>query len=204
MKTKNVNIELFTNDLRKSALCQHCPDSLHELVNLYNTTLSNTLDLHAPVVTKTIKSRPLVPWYSVEIKSIKETRRERRKAERKWGRTRCCSDFPTFKVKKKYATDFMMKSRCEFYKNVISENSSNQKKLMSATKKLLNHTEEVPYPPFYDKLKFANEMGSYFIEKIVNVQVKLDDMASGFSDRPSSGNNCPHPFTIMDRFSPIV
>ena len=84
MKTKNVNIELFTNDLQKSALCQHCPDSLHELANLYNTTLSNTLDLYAPVVTKTIKSRTLVPWYSVEIK---EARRKRRKAERKWRRT---------------------------------------------------------------------------------------------------------------------
>ena len=71
------------------------PDSLHELINLYNTTSSNTLDLHAPVVTKTIKSRPLVPWYCVDIK---EARRERRKAERKWRRTRCCSDLLAFKV----------------------------------------------------------------------------------------------------------
>ena len=71
-KTKNVNIKLFTNDLRKSALCQHYPDSLHELVNLYNTTLSNTLDLHASVVTRTIKSRPHVPWYSVEIKEARK------------------------------------------------------------------------------------------------------------------------------------
>ena len=44
-KTNNINIESFTNYLHKSALCQHCPDGLHELVNLYNTTLSNTLDL---------------------------------------------------------------------------------------------------------------------------------------------------------------
>ena len=51
--------------------CEHCPDSLHDLVNLYNTTLSNTLDLHAPVVTKTINSRPLVPWYSVETKEVR-------------------------------------------------------------------------------------------------------------------------------------
>ena len=142
-RTINVNIELFTNDLRKLALCKHCPDSLHELANLYNTTLSNTLDLHAPVVNKTTmaKSRPLVPWYSVEIK---EARRERRKVERKWRRTRCCSDLLAFKVKRKYATDLMIRSRCEFYKNFFSENSSDQKKLFSATKKLLNHTDEYP------------------------------------------------------------
>ena len=169
--------------------CLHCPASLHELVNLYNTTLSNTLDLHAPVVTNTVKSRPLVPWYSVEIK---EARREGRKAEGKWPRTpRCCSDLLTFKVKKKYATDLMIRSRCEFYKNFISENSSDQKKLFSTTKKLLNHSDEVPYPPFNDKLKFATEMGSNFMEKIVNVQVKLDNMASGLSARPLSSKNCP-------------
>ena len=46
--------------------------------------------------------------------------------------------------------------------------------LQTPTKKLLNHTDEVPYPPFNDKLKFTNEMGSYFIGKIVNIQVKLD------------------------------
>ena len=88
--------------------------------------------------------------------------------------------------------------------NFISENSSDQKKLLSATKKLLNPTDEDPYPPFNDKLKLANEMGSYFIEKIINVQVKLDNMASGLSARPSSSNNCPYSFTIMDRFSPTV
>ena len=199
-KTKNINIESLTNYLHKSALCQHCPDSLHELVNLYNTILSKTLDLHAPVITKTIKSLLLVPRYSVEIK---EARRERRKAERKWRRTRCCSDLLTFKLKKKYATDIMNKSRCEFYKSFVSENSSDLKTLFSATKKLLNHTDETPYLPFDDKLKFAIEMGFYFIEKVCNIQVKLDNMASEFSARPSSSNNCLRPFPIMDRFSQL-
>ena len=75
---------------------------------------------------------------------------------------------------------------CEFYKNFISENSSDRKILFSATKKLQSHTDEVPYPPFNDKLKFANGMGSYFIEKIVIIHAKLDNMASGLSAHPSS------------------
>ena len=148
-KIKSIDTESFTNDLQKSALCQHSPDSLNELVNLYNTTLFNTLDAHAPVITKTIKSRPLVPWYSAEIK---EARRERRKAERKWRRTRCGSDLLTFKLKKNYATKLMNKSRCEFYKSFIGENSSDQRKLFAVAKTLLNHTNEVPYPSFKDKL----------------------------------------------------
>ena len=114
---------------------------------------------------------------------------------RKWRRTRCCSDLLTFKLKKKYAIDLINRSRCQFYKSFISKISSDQKRLVFATKKLLNHTDEVPYPPFNDKLKFTD-----IIEKTVNIQVKPDNMASGLSARPSSSNNCPHPFTIMDWF----
>ena len=97
----------------------------------------------------------------------------------------------------------MSKSRCEFYKSFIGENSSDQRKLFAATKSLLNHTHDVPYPPFKDKLTFANEMGSYFIEKIDNIQTKLDNMASRLSSLPPSSNTCSHPCSIMDRFSQL-
>ena len=46
-------------------------------------------------------------------------------------------------------------------------------------------------------------MRSYFIEKICNIQVKLDNMASEFFARPSSSNNFLRPFPIMDRFSQL-
>ena len=124
-----------------------------------------------------------------------KARSERREAERKWGRTRCDSDLLTFKLKENHATKLMNKSRCEFYKSFIGENSSDQRKT------LLNHTHEVHYPPFKDKLTFANEMGSYFIEKIDYIQAKLDNMAPGLSSLPPSSNSCLRPCSIMDRFS---
>ena len=61
-------------------------------------------------------------------------------------------------------------------------------------------THEVPYPPFKDKLTFAEEMGSYFIEKTVNIQAKLDNMASGLSSLPPSSNSRLRPCSIMDSF----
>lgn len=33
-KTKSIDIESFKNDLQKSAVCQHSPENLNELVNL--------------------------------------------------------------------------------------------------------------------------------------------------------------------------
>ena len=97
----------------------------------------------------------------------------------------------------------MNKSHCEFCKSFIGENRFDQRKLFAATKTLLNHTHEVPYLPVKDKLTFANEMGSYFIEKIDNIQATLDNMASGLSSVLAPSNSCLRPCSIMDRFSQL-
>ena len=47
-------------------------------------------------------------------------------------------------------------------------------------------------------------MGSYFIEKVDNIQAKLDNVASGLSSVPPSSNGCLHPCNIMDRFSQLL
>ena len=85
----------------------------------------------------------------------------------------------------------------------MGENNSDQRKLFAATKTLLNHTHEVPYLPFKDKVTFANAMCSYFKEKIDNIQAKLDNMASGLSFFLPSSNSCSRPCSIMDRFSQL-
>ena len=97
----------------------------------------------------------------------------------------------------------MNKSHCEFCKSFIGENRFDQRKLFAATKTLLNHTHEVPYLPVKDKLTFANEMGSYFIEKIDNIQATLDNMAFGLSSLLAPRNSCLRPCSIMDRFSQL-
>ncbi len=71
----------------------------------------------------------------------------------------------------------MNEARCQFYKNFIKANNSNQHKLFTAAKKLLNHGDKrVAFPPSVDKLEFANQMGSYFVEKIHNIHTNLENM----------------------------
>ena len=51
-----------------------------------------------------------------------------------------------------FTTHLMNEARRKFYSDVIVENSSNQRNLFSATKRLLNQGHEVPFPPTSDKL----------------------------------------------------
>ena len=120
--------------------------------------------------------RPLVPWFSEDIR---ESRRERRRAERKWRRSRSVCDLLEFKMKRNFTTYLMNEARRKFYSDFNVENNSNQGNLFSATKRLLNQGHEVPFPPTSNKLVLANEMGSFFVEKI---HVKLDRLADCLHD----------------------
>ena len=97
-----------------------------------------------------------------------------------------------------------------YYHNVNKRSNlgSNAKNLIAVHRTSLKsleicRTHEILYPPFKDKLTFADEMGSYFIEKIDNSPAKLDDMASGLSSYPPSSNCCLRQCSIMDSFSQL-
>lgn len=65
--------------MAETKLCLNSPNTLDDLVECYNSTLSSLLDRHAPLLTKRFKIRPLVPWFNNDIK---QARKERRRAEK--------------------------------------------------------------------------------------------------------------------------
>ena len=60
-KTKVVDVNQLCDELSSTSLCTESPDTLNDLVKCYNSTLSAARDRHAPLVTKFITVRPLVP-----------------------------------------------------------------------------------------------------------------------------------------------
>ena len=147
-----MDLNSLQSDLAATDLCRNPPEVLEDLAKCYNSTLKVVLDKHAPLITRSIKERPRVPWFNEEIKTAK---RERRKAEKRWRRTRLDSDMAAFKVKRNAATALMNKARREFYTNFIEENSGNQKKLFAAGNRLLNRGSADCLPPTIDRAQFA-------------------------------------------------
>ena len=60
-KAKGVDLAALSNELSSSELSKNPPDTFSVLVDRYNVALSSALDGHAPLVTRTFSSRPLVP-----------------------------------------------------------------------------------------------------------------------------------------------
>ncbi|CAB3985662.1 RNA-directed DNA polymerase from transposon X-element [Paramuricea clavata] len=186
-KVKSINVDALCNDLSNSDLsnsdlCKNMLSmELNDLVDCYNHTLSSSLDRHAPVNHKTVVKRPTVPWFNEEVKLAK---RARRRAERKWRRTKLYGDFLVYKSKKNEATFVMKCANNKYYTTFIQENNSDHRKLFKSAKFLFNQETDLLFPEYSNNTVLANDIGDFFTKKIECIRQELDSAAT--YDNPTS------------------
>ena len=178
-KLKSIDMNHFIDDIGTSLLCLNPPEDLDALVNCYNSTLSSVLNQHAPLQSRSIPIRSRAPWFNDNIKNGK---REKRKAERRWRSSRKDSDLSLFKSKRNRMLVLINNARQEYYSNLVAENCHNQAKLFRVSKTLLNLQADNMLPPHDNASSLAHEMGEYFVHKISTIRSKLD-------------SHCPSSFT---------
>ena len=66
-KIRGVDPIEFRNDVMVSSLFSSPACNLNDLCHQYDSELSKVVDVHAPLKTRFVTSRPSVPWYSEEI-----------------------------------------------------------------------------------------------------------------------------------------
>ncbi|CAB3996663.1 RNA-directed DNA polymerase from transposon X-element [Paramuricea clavata] len=176
-----MNLDALRADLSNSDLCKNTDMfDVNELAMCYNETLKSAINRHAPLRTKTIVTRPYLPWFNTEVKSAK---REQRRAERKWRRTKQPHDFQIYKSKKNYMIFVMNRSRKKFYTDFVLEHSSDQRKLFNAAKSLFHQRNDLNFPAYEDQIMLANDIGEFFVQKIENIRSELDLSASDLHNR---------------------
>ena len=134
--------------------------------------MHSILDRRTLMTSKRVFTRPSAPWMS---SNVIEAKGQRQKAERKWRSSKCQSDLAVFKRKRNHMTFLMNEARGVYYSTLIAGNSYNKKHLFKVSKKLLNITGTPFLPPHEDKRKLANEMGMFFIKKIADIRLDLDN-----------------------------
>ena len=183
-KIKSINLDIFHSDIQACSLCDdkqfHTADDLDAYAREYTTTLSALLDRHAPLKTRRRVTRPVVPWY---IETIDNAKRERKKAERKWRKTKAADYLLDFKSKRNHVTYLMNKARRDFYSEFLVENGADQRKLFNAAKKLLCMKDEPLFAEHLDKNIIANDIDRYFVRKVENIRNEIDATPISQSDR---------------------
>ena len=102
--------------------------------------------------------RPSTPWYNDEIASAK---RERRKLERHWRKTKLTVHQQLYKDKCKQVRSLITSAKMEFYSDLVKENKGNHKVLFSAIDRMLNLTPEKCYPSRESAKELCNNFSDF-------------------------------------------
>ena len=162
---KSINLVSFKEDIKNSVLSHLSSEDPDELAKLYNQQLTEILDKHAPVKTKTVTIRPLAPWYTDDIQSL---RKEVRHAERRWRRTHENQHREEFRDQKNNLTKQIKIAKKAHYQNKISSAGQVQKALFQCVDELVRKTKSTTLPSNLPKDEQPNSFKNFFHEKIEN------------------------------------
>ena len=130
--------------------------------------MESLIDKHAPIITRIVTTNQDSPWYT---ESLREAKREKRKLERKWLRTKKVSDRKAYRkacVDMVYHTD---DAKTDYYSGQIASCEGDQKSLFNITNKLLNNQQASKLPPDDDDL--PNKFNTFFNNKISDLRDNL-------------------------------
>ena len=99
--------------------------------------------MYAPILTREINARHLAACFNKDIRNAK---RLRQKAEKKWRATRLPVDLVTFKKENKRVVNLMHEGRHVYYNQFIEDNSTYQRRLLETSKSLMKMKKDRSLP----------------------------------------------------------
>lgn len=197
-KYKERNVDKLHSDLTNAFSFINLNLEPTALVKAFNSTLSALHDNHFPIVEKSIRVKDSNPWFD---SSIARLRNERRKAERHW--RKCGSELS----RKKYieargrVVDQVQLKKENYFNSQINDCKADQKKLWNIFDKLTGILE--PQDP---STATTDDINSYFINKIENIRLELDDLtySENYSNSFLNYNNDNVRTSNLNIFKPLT
>ena len=172
-KLRDIDLNDFKSDITNSPMLNNCALPLDVMVKNYNTSLSITLDNHAPIVCKIITVRKNALWYDNTLLSAK---RLRRKLERKWRETKSISDYREYRNQSIAVNKNLETARIKHYNNKICQQQGNSKVIFSVAKKLTGDNSDPVLPHHTDSATLANRFSAFFHDKIQTIKANIVGM----------------------------
>jgi hypothetical protein len=183
-KWKSINTKLFTDDICQSELSNHNNTCPFALVESYNNVLAELLNKHAPIKQKEIVIHPKSPWYNADIAIAK---RARRKAEKKWHKTKLTVHYELYVEAREYVNNLIDAAKSSHYRTKIAD-AKDHKSLFQVVDDLLHHKSSPKFPSCESDILLANKFNDYFAKKITKLR---EDLSSNPLDNDSSDTPLP-------------
>ena len=132
---KDLDMSAFTSDLREASRCILFLDNADSQVEMYNTSIREVLNKHCPEKTRSQKLINNPKWYNDDVR---DARRERRRTERRWRKTRSNEDRDKFIVQNTKVTELIKNVKTSYFKETLE--NANAKTMYGTLNMLLNST----------------------------------------------------------------
>ena len=201
-KLKEINPDAFSTDLHNQILSNNIDKEreFDKAILSYNAALANVLDLHAPLITKTIKDVPRAPWFDREYSDL---RRKRRKAEKQFRQTKLMVHKAEFIRLRKLTTVLAHDKKVRHCRSEINNAPNSTKALYATVNKLIGKENKPLLPTAKSDTALANEFGMIFTSKVNKIRRDIETKII-----PTASNNfiCHSPlnFTLLDSFDPAT
>ena len=170
--------------------------TLAEKVTNYNKVMKELVDKHAPLKTKNIKIVPNSPWFDNEYRDLRTLRR---KAEKKYKRSKTAVDRETFVNLRKQTTELAFRKKRDYYRNEINDCEGKTKMLFKCVNRLLDVKQDSVLPTHDSSVELANKFQTYFKEKIDIIRNQFPT-----SSEHTSNNIDTFTGTILETFEPAT
>ena len=174
-KHKNIEKREFCQDIEKSELYTKPAQNISDAVKQYNETLKEIFNKHAPEKSKVVTIRPHAPWYN---DAIGKAKRERRKAERQWRKSKLSIHRQNFVEKKQIVNKLVDQAKKDYYSGRISDCANDQKQLFKIVNSLFHKSKETPLPSHESPEELADRFANFFVEKINKIRQQLASVQS--------------------------
>ncbi|VDI25686.1 Hypothetical predicted protein [Mytilus galloprovincialis] len=149
--------------------------SVDELANQYDSELRDVVEKHAPLVTKSVLLRPNTQWYSDELR---ESKRNRRRVERKWSETGLEIHRQIFKERCSRTGKLLHQTKQDFFSKKIEDCSGDHKQLFKLSNSLMGKQHDIVLPTSTSNTELSNKFAHFFINKVTTIRNVLSQQHS--------------------------
>ena len=160
---KNVDIDSFRSDIETNldVYLSNCNvENFSESVSLFNRVFGEIVNLHAPLITKSVEVNKKPGWIDQEFRSA---RSERRKLYKIWKRTKSIADRKKLELSKNEVNNMSVSKRKLYFSKCILESSNSQRDLFNICSSLLDVQKCKSLPDCEDSAKLSNVFNQYFV-----------------------------------------
>ena len=173
---KNVDNLALKKELKEKLDKRTKATNIAEHIQEYERIVSEIWDNHAPLRVKRIREVGTAPWFDNEYRSL---RKMRRKAEKKFRRTKLEADRQSYCLLKKQAVQLAKTKKSSYITNKLKDGSS--KALFSVVNSLTDKTKVRVLPTTNSDKELADKFLTFFKNKVQKIRNKFTEKSKSVS-----------------------